>query len=89
MTHEPKPTSRLGLWLTVTMVFAMLMGPGPGLYLVNPDVNDPDAVYLIAGIPIVYAWGIFWFFVQVAIIVTAFRTVWREEEHDAFSNNGG
>ncbi len=80
MTRSKERTSRLGLWLTLAMVFAMLMGPGPGLHLVNPDVTDPDAVYLISGIPIVYAWGIFWFAVQVAIVVIAYRTVWHDDE---------
>ncbi|MEZ4702045.1 MAG: hypothetical protein R2834_17055 [Rhodothermales bacterium] len=71
---------RLGLILTVAMVFAMLMGPGPGLRLINPDINDPNATYIVGGIPIVYAWGLFWFAVQVAIVMIAYFSLWRHDD---------
>ncbi len=71
---------KLGAWLTVAMIVAMLMGPGPGLRLVNPDVADPGASYLFFGIPIIYAWGLFWFVVQVAIVVIAYYTVWKTDD---------
>ncbi|MDZ4702029.1 MAG: hypothetical protein SH809_20125 [Rhodothermales bacterium] len=80
MTHNNESTRRLGLVLTVAMVIAMLMGPGPGLRLVNPDISDPDAVYVVAGMPIVYVWGVCWFAVQVAIVLVAYLKIWRVED---------
>lgn len=80
MTHPNESNRRLELVLTVAMVIAMLMGPGPGLRLVNPDISDPDAVYIVAGMPIVYAWGVFWFAVQVAIVLVAYLKIWRVED---------
>ena len=71
---------RLSIWLSIAMVIAMIMGPGPGLRLVNPDINDPNASYIVLGIPIIYAWGILWFVVQLVIVVVAYRTIWVEEE---------
>lgn len=71
---------RLSIGLSLAMVFAMLMGPGPGLRLVNPDITDPSAEYIVFGIPIIYAWGIFWFLVQLVIVVIAYRTIWLDDE---------
>ena len=62
------------------MVFAMLMGPGPGLRLVNPDIDNPSAEFTVAGLPIIYVWGLFWFLVQVIIVVVAYFTVWNEQD---------
>ena len=75
--HQKK---QLGMWLAIAMVVAMLMGPGPGLRLVNPDISDPNASFLVFGIPIIYAWGILWFVVQLTIVIIAYRTVWVEDE---------
>jgi len=69
--------SRLGIVLIVIFLLAMVMGPGPGLRLINPDVTHPDATYTIGGLPIVYAWGLFWFAVQMAVVLTAYFTIWR------------
>lgn len=78
MDSEQK--KRLSIWLSIIMVFAMLMGPGPGLRLVNPDISDPAATYVIFGIPVIYAWGILWFFVQMTLVIVAYRTIWVEED---------
>lgn len=72
-----QPRRRLAIVLTALFALAMVMGPGPGLLLVNPDIHDPSARYTIAGVPIIYAWGVFWYAVQVAVIVTAYLTLWR------------
>ena len=75
------PTKRnLGVVLTVAMIVAMLMGPGPGLRLVNPDITEPGADYLVFGLPIIYAWGLLWFVVQVAIVLIAYFTVWKTDD---------
>lgn len=74
---------KLSVYLTLAMIFTMLMGPGPGLRLVNPDVNGPPEQFAFAGIPVIYLWGIFWFIVQVLIIITAYLTVWNEKSEVA------
>jgi hypothetical protein len=58
----------------------MIMGPGPGLYLVNPDRTDPDAVLTVAGVPVLYLWALAWFFVQATVVVAAYLLLWRSEE---------
>lgn len=61
---------------------AMIMGPGPGLRLVNPDIDNPDARFTILGLPIIYVWGLFWYAVQLAILLVAYFTLWNEPEQD-------
>ena len=77
---EAPKKKRLALVLSIAMVFVMLMGPGPGLRLVNPDIENTSASFTVAGIPVIYVWGLFWFVIQVTIILTAYYTVWNEEE---------
>ena len=79
-TMQNSKKKKLSIYLSGAMVFAMLMGPGPGLRLVNPDVNDPSASFSVAGIPVIYLWGLFWFIVQVIIVGIAYFTVWDEQE---------
>ena len=67
----------------IAMVFAMLMGPGPGLRFVNPDITDPNATYVFLGIPIIYAWGLFWFAIQIVIVLVAYFKVWGPEVREA------
>ena len=73
-----KPT--LGMVLLAVFAIAMIMGPGPGLYLINPDPADPDAVRTVLGLPIVYAWGLLWYAVQAAVLIIAYFKVWSEDE---------
>ena len=56
----------------------MIMGPGPGLRLINPDASDPNATFLFAGIPIIYAWGLFWYAIQLIAIIIAYKKLWKE-----------
>lgn len=71
---------RLAWALSITFLLAMVMGPGPGLYLVNPAPDAPRESYLLWGMPIVYVWGLFWYVVQVVVIVTAYICIWRRDE---------
>ncbi len=73
---SPAARKQLGYVLTAIFVVAMLLGPGPGLLLVN------DADWSLMGLPIIYAWGIVWYFVQVAVVVAAYLFVWRDPESD-------
>ncbi len=60
---------RLSLFLTVSFVAALLMGPGPGMLL----INQPRS---FLGIPQLYAWGLLWYAVEVGIVVAAYCFVW-------------
>lgn len=77
---EDSKKKRLAVYLSVAMVFTMLMGPGPGLRLINPDIDSASPSFTVVGIPIIYVWGLFWFVIQVAITIVAYYTVWNEQD---------
>jgi len=54
----------------------MILGVGPGVLL----VNRPET---ILGIPLLYAWGLLWYFVQVGIAVVAYVYLWRTSPVEA------
>jgi len=81
--EQNTPRSKLAPTLTALFFFAMFMGCGPGLRLINPDMTDPNAVYAIGGVPIIYAWGVFWFLVQAVIVVIASRLLWIDDEDES------
>lgn len=62
----------IGRWLTVAFVVAILLGPGPGLLLVNKANSR-------FGLPDLYVWGLLWFVVEVAIVVLAYFFVWTDD----------
>lgn len=67
-------------WLLFGLFFlALVMGPGPGIYLVNPDPADPDANRFFLGVPIVYAWAVFWFSVEATVVAVAYFKLWRHD----------
>lgn len=72
-----KNKKRLSWILTALFFFALFMGPGPGIYLVNPDPGDPNAVRTFLGIPILWAWSVLWFGVEAGCVVTAYFTIWK------------
>ena len=78
-TAKPKKR-RLGLVLFLVFALAMVMGPGPGLRLVNPEPAAVREGLLFLGLPVVYAWGLFWYGVQAAVVVTAYFTIWKPSE---------
>lgn len=51
------------------------MGPGPGLYLVNPQRGEPTT---FLGVPIVYLWAVGWFFVMAGVILAAYHVLWKQ-----------
>ncbi|MFT5525830.1 MAG: hypothetical protein ACI9G1_006063 [Pirellulaceae bacterium] len=63
---------RLGWILAIAFVIAILMGPGPGMLL----VNRPTAHF---GLPDLYVWGLFWYVVEVGIVVLAYFFVWQDD----------
>ncbi len=68
--------------LSIVFFAAMFMGTGWGVLLVNPDVNDPDAVRTVCGLPVIYLWGLLWFVVQVVVVGLAYRFVWVGDDDD-------
>ena len=66
--------ARLGLVLTAAFTFAMFMAVGPGVLL----VNRPDT---FVGVPLLYAWGVFWYLVIVVIALAAYRFVWSDNRN--------
>lgn len=75
-----KHRQRLGLVLFLVFALAMVMGPGPGLRLVNPEPTAARDSLLFLGLPVIYAWGLFWYGVQAAVVVTACLTIWKSRE---------
>ena len=78
-TAKPKKR-RLGLVLFLVFALAMVMGPGPGLHLVNPEPATTGEGLLFLGLPVIYAWGLFWYGVQAAVVLTACLTIWKPSE---------
>jgi hypothetical protein len=70
---------RIAVILAVVFAVAVVMGPGPGIYLINPD-SEEGARRLLFGMPIVYAWTAFWFGCQALVVVLCYRLLWREPE---------
>jgi len=70
--------TRLSKILAAIFVFATIMGPGPGLYLIMPEGDESPAS--VFGIPILYAWVVLWFFVQAGVILVAYFKLWSKQE---------
>ena len=68
----------MGIKLIILFLFAVVMGAGPGVFLINPDPVDPEAKRFILGIPIVYAWAVLWFGVQTVCVMVAYFKLWRD-----------
>lgn len=75
-----KKANSLGIALSVIFVLAVVMGTGPGIYLVNPDPADPETVRTFLSLPIIYAWVVFWFLVQAGVILVAYFKLWKEPQ---------
>ncbi|MDP6928689.1 MAG: hypothetical protein QF412_03200 [Planctomycetota bacterium] len=71
--------TRLSKILAAVFVFALVMGPGPGLYLVNPSPEDTSPATFL-GIPVLMAWAFFWFFVQAGVVLVAYRKLWTKRD---------
>lgn len=76
-TNARKRLSRVLLSL---FAFAMIMGTGPGIYLVNPDASAVDAVTSLANVPILYLWALFWYAVQVTLLLIAYCKLWEQPD---------
>ena len=74
--QEPSNIQKLKWILSAIFFFALIMGPGPGLYLVN-DFAAAGGTFI--GVPALYAWAVFWFAVEAAVVITAYLTIWRDK----------
>ena len=63
---------RIRTVLVIAFVIAMLMGVGPGVYLVNRAET-------ILGLPLLYVWALFWYAVHIVIVITAYLFLWRDD----------
>ncbi len=79
---EREKRNRLGRILAAAFLVALFFGPGPGLRLINPDPADPTATFTFLGLPKVYAWGLFWYGVELTIILIAYFKVWRSDDEE-------
>ncbi len=70
--------TRLSKILALIFLFALIMGPGPGLYLVNPSPDNPSSTTFL-GIPVLITWSTFWFFVQAVVVLVAYRKLWTND----------
>lgn len=70
---------RLSASLVAVFALALLMGTGPGLYLINPDPADPQARFTYGGVPVLYLWGLLWYGVQIVVILTAYYAIWSND----------
>jgi len=50
------------------------------LHLVNPEPTTARDSLLFLGLPVIYAWGLFWYGVQAAVVVTACLTIWKPSD---------
>ena len=79
-THKCR-SGTLSVVLTVSMIVTMVMGVGPGLWLINPD-KPGESAFGLWGLPKVYLWGLLWYAVQVVLVGVACFTVWRTDPDD-------
>ncbi len=58
--------------LLLLFAASYLMSNGPGVLLVNRPA-------MVAGIPLLYLWGLGWAIVQIGLILYAYFKIWRHE----------
>ena len=64
---------KFGKILAAVFALALIMGPGPGILL----VNTPKPIF---GMPAVYVWGLLWYVVEVGVVILAYLYVWDTDE---------
>jgi hypothetical protein len=74
--------TKLIVGLSTAFAVAALMGTGPGLFLINPDPADPDATFVVLGMPVMYVWVVLWFIIQASVVLLAYFLLWGRETDD-------
>lgn len=79
---SPSPERRrfLGRLFFGMFALALVMGPGPGIYLINPNPGDPEARRFLFSMPIIYVWASFWFIVQASVVALSYIFLWNTTE---------
>jgi hypothetical protein len=78
MKKESK-RGKLAIALIAIFLFALVMGPGPGSLLINPHGSEPK---FWLGMPALYVWVVFWFFVEACVILIAAQFIWKKEDEN-------
>ena len=65
--------------LAGAFVVALVMGPGPGVYLVNPAPEEASPPTIL-GAPVLYVWAVFWFLVMAVTVFLAYKRLWSAED---------
>ncbi|MBA2113793.1 hypothetical protein [Bremerella alba] len=74
MKPAPSSTSRpLSYAATAIVVIALIMGVGPGVLLVNRPT-------MFLGLPLLYFWGIGWYFVICGVAIICYFFIWRGDQ---------
>ncbi len=75
-SHRPATpkTKRLTWLLSALFILALVMGPGPGLYLINGYAASGG---MILGLPALYFWAVFWCAVEAGVVIAAYKLVWK------------
>ena len=74
-----KPNRRLALTLSAIFLMALVLGPGPGIDLVNPDVNGSREDFFVFGLPIIYVWGMVTYCLLLSCVLVAYFTIWADD----------
>ena len=77
MTESSKKSARLKIWVALTLLIALLMGPGPGATLIDGSAEAPNQLF---GVPALYLWLVFWWLVMAGCVITAAQCLWREDD---------
>ncbi len=76
MTQEQSKRKTLTIILSIIFAITVFFGLGIGLAMINPDASDPDATFIVWGMPTIYVWAVFWFLVQAAVVIIAYCRLW-------------
>lgn len=71
-----KSSRKLAWILSSVFLCALIMGPGPGVYLINDYAASGGTILKV---PALYFWAVFWFAVEAAVIVAAYKLIWKDE----------
>ena len=58
----------------------MIMGSGPGLYLINPDISAPNPSFTTFWLADHIRLGALWYAVQSGVILRAYFYHWKDDD---------
>lgn len=65
---------RSSVFLCLLFLAVLVMGPGPGVWLVNPA--QPARATSCWGAPVIWLWAIGWLGAEWMIVLIAYRWLW-------------